>query len=301
MARPLLLVNPRSGDRTPTTDELVVAAEALGIETHVLAPSEDAAEIARGAALRGATALGVAGGDGSLAGVAAVALAEDVPFVPIPFGTRNHFARDAGFDPSDPVAALAAYRGNARRVDVGEVGDRLFLNNVSLGIYASLVHDPRHRTKNRLVALLRLLAATLGRSRRPLDVSFDVDGRRERHRALVALVASNGYDLSGAGGFGERPRLDEGLLHAYVVEAASRRALLVLLARAVSGGLAAAPGWAEYAAPVFRVDSTRARIHAAVDGEPVVLEPQLEFSIRARALHVLTPPGDGEGGEKGRR
>lgn len=293
VARPLLLVNPRSGTGTPTTEELVAAASALGIETHVLSPTDDAGALARGAVARGATALGVAGGDGSLAGVAAVALAEDVPFVPIPFGTRNHFARDAGFDPSDPVAALAAFQGRVHSVDVGEVGDRIFLNNVSLGIYASLIHDPRHRTKNRLVALLRLLPAALGRSRRPLDVSFEVDGRSERHLALVVLVASNDYGVGAGGRLSERARLDEGLLHAYVVTAASRRALLALLARAVSGRLAAAPGWTEYAAPAFGVESARARIHAAVDGEPVVLAPRLRFSIRPRVLRVLTPPGDG--------
>ena len=79
----------------------------------------------------------MAGGDGSLAAVAEVAIEQDVPFVCIPFGTRNHFARDLGLDRDDPLAALAAFDGGVeRRVDVGRVGDRLFLNNVSLGLYA---------------------------------------------------------------------------------------------------------------------------------------------------------------------
>ena len=40
----------------------------------------------------------MAGGDGSLAAVAEVAIEQDVPFVCVPFGTRNHFARDLGLD-----------------------------------------------------------------------------------------------------------------------------------------------------------------------------------------------------------
>ena len=51
----------------------------------------------------------MAGGDGSLGAVAAVALERDLPFVPVPFGTRNHFARDVGFDGDDPIGALAAH------------------------------------------------------------------------------------------------------------------------------------------------------------------------------------------------
>ena len=166
--------------------------------------------------------LGVAGGDGSLGAVAAVALERDLPLVVVPFGTRNHFARDLGLDPDDPLAALAAYEGRERQVDVGAVDGRIFLNNVSLGIYASFVHDPSRKTRNRLVALLRMLPAAFGRSRQPLALSFDVDGRREERRALIVLVASNDYGGSSLAELGERERLDEGLLHVYVLEPVGR-------------------------------------------------------------------------------
>jgi diacylglycerol kinase family enzyme len=262
----------------------------------LLVSGDDAAALAREAAAAGARALGVAGGDGSLAGVAAVALEHDVPFVPVPFGTRNHFARDAGFDPDDPVGALAAFDGAERRVDVGVVDGRVFVNNVSLGLYASLVHDSRRETKNRIVALARMLAAAVGRSRRPLEVSLDLDGRQERHRALVVLVANNDYDASRLADVDARTRLDEGRLHTYVIEATARRTLVTLLARAAAGRLAGARGWAEYAAPSLAVESRRPRIHAAVDGEPVVLSARVEFEVRPSALRLLVPPSSGDSG-----
>ena len=88
----------------------------------------------------------MAGGDGSLAAVAQAALAHDLPFVCIPAGTRNHFARDLGLDPADPIAALDALSdGVEGRIDVGEVNGRVFLNNVSLGIYAEAVRDAGYR------------------------------------------------------------------------------------------------------------------------------------------------------------
>ena len=258
-----------------------------GWASHVLGPEDDAAELARAAADDGAAALGVAGGDGSLAAVARVAVEGDLPFLPVPFGTRNHFTRDAGFDVDDPVAALAA--DEERRVDVGEVNGRLFVNNVSLGIYASLVHDPERRTKNRLIALGRLVQAAFGRTRTPLDLTFDVEGSRERHRALVLLVANNDYGTGGLAGLTERERLDEGRLHAYVIEAAARRTLVALLVRAALGRASASEGAEEYAADAFRVETKRPELHAAIDGEAVVLESPLAFESRPRALRLLAP------------
>ena len=136
-------------------------AREKAIGTRLLRPGEDAAAVAAEAA-SGAKAVGMAGGDGSLAAVAEVAIERDLPFVCVPFGTRNHFARDLGLDRRDPVAALEAFAGEERRVDVGRAGERLFLNNVSIGAYASLVHgrEAHRRRKESLAtarALLRLL------------------------------------------------------------------------------------------------------------------------------------------------
>ena len=154
----------------------------------------------------------MAGGDGSLGTVAAVAVERDLPLVAIPFGTRNHFARDLGLDVDDPLAVLDAFGGQERRVDIGRAGDRLFLNNVSLGLYAELVHRrEKHRRRRDTLARLRallLLARDRGRSDH-----FVVDG--DRADAHVVLVANNAYELD-AFDLGARERLDGGQLHLYI-------------------------------------------------------------------------------------
>ena len=231
----------------------------------------------------------MAGGDGSLGSVATVAIEHDLPFVCIPFGTRNHFARDLGIDRDDPLGSLLAFRGEERRVDAGRVNGAVFLNNVSLGVYASFVHDPARKTRNRVMASLRMVPAALGRSRRPIAVSLEAEGRREEHLALVVLVSNTDYRMSSMADLGERSQLDEGRLYAYVIEAVNRRALLGLLARAVAGSIEEATGWVEWAAPEIRVDHPRAEVHAAVDGDPAVLSSPLEFEIERRGLRVLVP------------
>jgi diacylglycerol kinase family enzyme len=251
----------------------------------LLSERDDAVALAREAS----GPLGVAGGDGSLGPVAGTAVEEDRPFVCIPFGTRNHFARDLGLDPDDPVAALAAFDGEERRVDIGRVDESWFVNNVSLGLYASFVHDPAKKTRNRFVAALRMLPAALGRSRMPLDFSVEIAGKREHHQALVVLVASNDYTMRTMADLGRRERLDEGKLHASVIEAVSRRAVVGLFARAVAGSFDRAGGWSEWSAEGFRLEASRDHLHAAIDGEPVILPAPLDFEVRPCALRVLLP------------
>jgi diacylglycerol kinase family enzyme len=209
----------------------------------------------------------MAGGDGSLAPVAAACIANDRPFVCIPFGTRNHFARDIGLDRADPIAALDAFGGTERRIDVGRAGDRIFLNNVSLGAYARLVHRREHRRRRR-EALARAKAIALSlRDRKP--VGFVIDG--EPLSARILLVANNAYGLDLLS-IGERERLDDGLLHLYAADKLRRAT------------------WDERSAPRFEVATGANRVRAAIDGEPARLDSPIEFKIEPLALRVLLPP-----------
>ena len=257
----LLIVNPRSGSGGPSADELVAEASRLGVRVHVLREDEDPTDVARAS---DASPLGMAGGDGSLAGVAGVALERDVPFVCVPFGTRNHFARDLGLDRNDPVGALRAFRGHERRIDVGRADDRLFLNNVSVGVYARLVHRrEHHRRRRQTFARLRAWAVLITH-RTPLGITIDGEPVESR----IVLVANNAYSVDFPT-VGARERLDEGRLHLYL------------------------PG-DERSGERFVVDAAAGEIEAAVDGEPEVLHTPVRFGIEPRALRVLVPDGDAE-------
>ncbi len=230
---------------------------------HVLERGDDVAALA---STVDATALGIAGGDGSLGAVAGVALDRHLPFVCIPFGTRNHFARDAGLDPDDPIAALDAYGGRERRIDAGRIGDRLFLNNVSLGAYAHLVRR-RERARRRSEALARLSALGIALRRPPaLELAF----AGERHEVAVLLISNNAYSLEFVS-LGERKRLDEGALHLYFTE------------RLIPWR------WEERAGPRFDLDAVYAKVSVAIDGEPAELEPPIDVRIEPLALRLLQP------------
>jgi Diacylglycerol kinase catalytic domain len=108
----------------------------------------------------------MAGGDGSLAVVAAVAAGHGIPFVCVPAGTRNHFALDVGVDRHDVIGALDAFTdGVERTIDMAEVNGRAFLNNGSLRIYGDAVRGPAYHDA-KAHTLLETAAKVMGQPRR---------------------------------------------------------------------------------------------------------------------------------------
>ena len=157
---PYLIMNPRSGGGKVAKFDLKRKAEDLGAEVFLIGGSQpvDVAEVAREAVAKGADLLGVAGGDGTQARVAAVAAEHGLPFVVISAGTRNHFALDLGLDREDPSACLRALTdGVELLVDVGTINGQVFVNNASFGAYAEIVETPAYRDDK--------LNTTLNRSR----------------------------------------------------------------------------------------------------------------------------------------
>ena len=104
--------------------------------------------------------------------VAQVAMERDLAFVCVPSGTRNHFARDLGLDPGDPIGAMEAFgHAEERRIDLGVAGDRVLVNTVSLGANALLVGTAGYRER-KVETAVRVLPAVLGPDAEPVDLLF---------------------------------------------------------------------------------------------------------------------------------
>ena len=273
-AHPVLLYNPKSGGGKAERFSLAEEARSRGITPVELTPGADLAQLVRDAVANGADALAMAGGDGSQAVVAAIASELDLPYACIPAGTRNHFALDLGVDRDDVVGALDAFvDGGERRVDLAEVNGRVFVNNVSLGLYAEAVQRPGYRDA-KLRTLLDTVPDVMGPNGAGLDLAWRGPGGHEHHSGAAVLVSNNRYRLGRAVGSGTRPRIDDGLLGITVASAPT----------GAPSRLAQGP-WREWSAPEFEVDSNQP-VAAGVDGEAMTLDPPLRFRIRPGALTV---------------
>jgi hypothetical protein len=273
--RPVLFYNPKSGGGKSERFRLADEARSRGIEPIELTLGTDLEELVRGAVADGADALAMAGGDGSQAIVASVAAEMDLPYACVPAGTRNHFALDLGVDRDDVVGALDAFvDGGERRVDLAEVNGQVFVNNVSLGIYAEAVQRPGYR-EAKIRTILDTVPDALGPDGGGLDLSWTGPGGHQHQSGAAVLVSNNRYRLGKAVGSGTRPRIDDGLLGITVASAPDDP---------TPGRLAQRP-WREWSAPEFQVDSD-GPVPAGIDGEAMTLAAPLRFRIRPAALRV---------------
>jgi diacylglycerol kinase family enzyme len=286
--RPVLLMNPKSGGGKVGRFNLVEEARRRGIEPVVLAPGDDLLRLAERAVAEGADVIGMAGGDGSQALVAGVAAAHGVGFVCVPAGTRNHLAMDLGLDRADVVGALDAF-GQAveRRIDLGLVGERTFVNNATFGLYAKIVQSPAYRDR-KVGTALELLPTMLGPDATPFDLRFTGPDGTEHGSAHLILVSNNRYELSHPEGFGSRRHLDAGTLGivAARLEAPGEAARLARLQ--ASGPSRRPAGWLEWSDSSFEVRSGQP-VEVGVDGEAVLLDPPIRFRIVPGALRVRIP------------
>jgi diacylglycerol kinase family enzyme len=270
----VLFINPMSGGGKAGRARVAEAARERGIETVLLTPGDDLAALVERAVAGGADVLGMAGGDGSLAVVASAARTHRLPFVCVPAGTRNHFARDLGIAPNDLVGALDAFTdGVERSIDVGEVNGHLFLNNVSLGIYGAAVEQASYRNA-KARTLFETAAEVLGPSAELPTVRLVDDLGVVHTDPAVVLVSNNPYAPQRPGRPGMRPALDSGQLG------------ILVLYRPGHTPHGPGRGWTTRSLEVTAAQP----VAAGMDGEAIRLSSPLHFAIRPKELRIWTSP-----------
>ena len=214
---PVLFINPWSGGGKAAKVGLAEQAAARGIRSVELHRGDDLEQLVNDAVAAGADGLAAAGGDGTQAIVATAAAKHGLPYACIPAGTRNHFALDLGVDRDDVVGALDAFvDGGEHVVDLGEVNGRVFVNNVSMGLYAEAVQHKGYRNA-KIRTLLDTVPVALGPSNSALDLRWAAPDGTAHTSAATILVSNNPYRLGHAVGSGTRPRMDAGRLGVAVV------------------------------------------------------------------------------------
>lgn len=281
--RPFLILNPRSGGGKVEQFGLREKAERLGARVVLLDPGhhQDVTALAESAVAGGADLLGVGGGDGTQALVAAVAAAHGVPFLVVPAGTRNHFALDLGLDRADPAAALDALTdGVELHVDLGFAADRPFVNNASFGAYAAVVQSPGYRN-DKVGTVLQMLPDLLTRQRGPrLTVRADDTTLTDPQ---AALVSNNPYRTEDPFGLGRRSRLNSGRLGVLAVKVDSAVQAAEMLLDPQSESLAV------LTAREVTVSGDAPELEVGLDGEALVLPSPVRCRIARRALRVRVP------------
>lgn len=282
-------MNPLAGpSRVPSAEAARRALAAVGAAVTIVEVGPAEVPAAAGRAARGGRTVGVAGGDGTLSGAAPAVAAEGGLLLPIPLGTRNHFARRLGID-SPEAAAHALGSGREVRVPIGTANGRAFINHASAGLYPRVVfHRERIRrwTGKSLgtalagaYALLRLETITL---------SLRVDGER-RDRTVAGLWIALGRGAFRLPIDGALP--EGGRLEVVLPLETTRAGILARGVRAIrhlrGGGSIEDAGLEVMHAAAFTLEARQA-VDVSRDGEVERLEPPIVFEIEPAALRVLS-------------
>ncbi|CAI06427.1 conserved hypothetical protein, related to eukaryotic diacylglycerol kinase [Aromatoleum aromaticum EbN1] len=274
--------------------EKVLEASGRDVELLVAKRPRELAALVRAAADRRPGILAAAGGDGTLNAVASVAYQRSLPFAVIPLGTFNYFARELGI-PLDPAAAAqVAVDGSIRRVPIGEVNGRLFLNNASIGLYRRLLETrevhKRRFGRNRFVAFVSGLV-TLMREHRPYRLALQIDGRPLNLSTLTVFFGRNALQMEHLG-LDEAVCVARGELAVLALREVGRHDLLALVLRGALARLETAENLRQYCAltvQIERLDEGTPHIRVALDGELVDCELPLVVRSVPEALQVLVP------------
>ena len=280
----------RNGEPTRQTLEALFRAHGRSVEISV-APDQEMKMLAEQRARSDVDLIVAAGGDGTIACVAAALVGTNKTLGVLPLGTLNHFSKDLGIPQDLGEAVRTVVTGHSIQVDVGDVNGRIFLNNSCLGVYPLMVMD-RESQQQRLGRgkWLAFVWATLHVLHRYplLDMRIMVEGQKLFWRTPFVFVGNNAYTLAGLD-LGGRLTLQAGKLGLYVTRNTGRSGLFRLLARAVCGRLDQATDFNAFCVEEAWIETRRRRLLVATDGEVTPMASPLHFRTRPGALRVQVP------------
>jgi undecaprenyl-diphosphatase len=279
-----IVVNPSSGPALAPSplDELRDGLPAADI--YELGEDDDLQELLKAPEFG---TIGAAGGDGTLAAAAAIAVERDALLVAVPAGTLNHLARDLGLtSATDAIEAVRA--GYAACIDLGTVGDRIFVNTLSFGGYTAVV-DRRERLQRWMGKWPALVVALIRELPRMEPLRLTIDG--DRCDVWLGWIGNGAYSPPGLAP-AWREKLDDGLLDVRLVHGGPRYARTRFVFSALIGRLSSLSVYSERRVESLEVVCLDGPQRLAADGE--TFDGPAEFTVgkRRRALRVALPPSE---------
>ena len=291
MIQPLpVIVNASGGTASSMGDQLAdkinAAFDAAGqkIDLNLVDGKDIVATVER---YVGARVIAVGGGDGTLGGAAGKIADSKSSLAILPLGTRNHLAKQLAIPADLAEAAKVCVHGYHRQIDLGCVGDRMFVNNASLGIYTRLVREREARRGPKWLKTVPAALATMRHWRRQhFDLTIDRNNRPLKTPLL--FIGNNLYSLE-AGRVGERDSLSEGILSLYAIAARTPLGLAAFAARALIGRADAEADFEVLSDAKSVVVGGSGRIDVGLDGEVLKMALPITFRILPGALSVVVP------------
>jgi diacylglycerol kinase (ATP) len=285
-----VIVNPAAGKPESVLSVLdsVFGPADIDWNVSITHKAGDGMKAARKAADKGYDLIGAYGGDGTVSEVAAGLAEGGPPMLLLPGGTGNALAEDLGIPVSLIEAAALAVgdAGTAKPVDLGRYGTRWFVQRMTMGFEATMVHATTRKMKDRYGWLAYALSALRSLSDPPMATySMNIDGKAVECSGLAALVANSASTGLPGVRIASDVDVSDGLLDVIVIEGDT---LPMLLGSAVDAAQGIQPrALSRWRGKEIRVTGVPVQRMIA-DGEDAGRTP-VEVSVAAGAIRVLVP------------
>jgi YegS/Rv2252/BmrU family lipid kinase len=302
------VLNPRSGTYEQEAFESVLK-DAFGddrhsYQVHEISGREDVARTVRDAIAEGFTHVVAAGGDGTVAAVAAGLVGSDVPMGIIPSGTGNALARELGIPlGTDEALKLVMGEHDVTRVDALRANGGFYLLSVSVGLTSAVMEGTEREQKRRFGRLAYIWEGIrLAAGYQPHRFSLSVDGQRRRIRASEVIINNASRVGGSAVRWGPRVRPDDGQVMICTVYARSFLEFLKLTLNLIRSVFYPS----KRRDPHMRCNIAREhitidadeRLTVQADGEVIGHTP-VDIEIMPGAVHMIVPR-DGQSTQNGR-
>lgn len=231
------------------------------------------------------------GGDGTISAAASLLAGKDTPLLVLALGTKNNFAGDLGV-PEDPEKAIALLnQPNFRKIDLGNVNGRYFINNATLGVYPDLVRHREVRTDKHGWSKWRakIVAALVVMNKIPYKrLTIEYDGKTKKLLTPFLFVGNNEYSDSIEAGF-TRTSLNGGKIWLCLSSSPRIWSLYSTALQITTRGVANTDTLETKLLDELTVIPRRKKVRVAIDGENVLLSSPLRFKTERNSLNVITP------------
>lgn len=289
----MFIYNPSSGkaDAKKYKETTINVLEGLGYEVIIkeTEKQDDATVFAKQACSEKIDFLLAMGGDGTINEVVN-GLAEQLHqplFSFIPLGTVNDFARALGI-PLEPELAIEALKmTHTQMVDIGQIGDKYFMNIVAVGEIGSRVAETTVEQKTKIGSLAYLLEGTKAIiSNKEIEMTITHDLGIWKGAPMLVLVALT----NSVGGFEKMvnsAEINDGKLHIYIIKQAGLASIARMGAKILIGALEKDSGVEVIESTNVLIES-QSPIYCNVDGDEGDCTP-LQIKVLPKHLKMLIP------------
>lgn len=229
------------------------------------------------------------GGDGTLnETITGLAKQEYQPALGIvPLGTVNDFARalNISMDPEEAIQQLKT--AETKRVDIGRINDRYFMNIIALGGIAEATFGVSVEQKTKLGPLAYMIEGfkTI-REKEPFEADITYDGQKWEGDALLFLMALT----NSVGGFEKLApdaEVNDGHLHCFIIKDVPLYKLITIMTALLKGELEEEENVTYFKAKEVHVNADKDLI-SNVDGDEGAHVP-LTVEVLSRHIPIMCP------------